>query len=211
MNDEIIPPENDERRSYFRIDDRVKLTYRLVPEAELPALIDRLKTGAGSNFTVMSSFTSMSQQMLVQLRRIEGVSPDVAACIKILDRKLNILGRAFLLQEENVSNQPSKAVNISAGGIAFNSAESYPQGAMLELKLLLLPDMTGMIIYGEVVDCTKSEKEGEADEPYSLRLTFSGIREPDRDILIRHVLKRQGEWLRKRRKENEEASGETKQ
>ena len=209
MNDENTPPEHDKERSYFRIDDRAKLTYRLVSEAELPELIERLKTGAGSNFTVMSSFTSMSQQMLVQLRRIEGASPDVAACIKILDRKLNILGRAFLLQEENVSNQPSKAINISAGGIAFNSAESYEKGTVLELKMLLLPDMTGMVIYGEVVGCTKDEEADDVDEPYILRLFFSGIREPDRDLLIRHVLKRQGEWLRKRRKENEDTNGET--
>jgi len=209
MNDENTPPEDDERRSYFRIEDRVKLTYRLVFEEELPALIDRLKTGAGSNFTVMSSFTSMSQQMLVQLRRIEGASPDVAACIKILDRKLNILGRAFLLQEENVSNQPSKPVNISAGGIAFKSAELFEEGAVLELKLLLLPDMTGMVIYGEVIECTKVEEPDDTDEPHLLRLFFSDIREPDRDLLIRHVLKRQGEWLRKRRKENEDADGET--
>jgi len=209
MNDENTSTEGEKERSYFRIDDRVKLTYRLVPEAELPALIDRLKTGAGSNFTVMSSFTSMSQQMLVQLRRIEGALPDVASCVKILDRKLNILGRAFLLQEENVSNQPSKAVNISAGGIAFNTAEPYEKGMVLELKLLLLPEMTGMVVYAEVVGCEELEEAENPDEPYHLRLFFSDIREPDRDLLIRHVLKRQGEWLRKRRKENEEADGAT--
>jgi len=209
MNDENILPEHDERRSYFRINDRVKLNYRLVSEEELPALIERLKTGAGSNFTVMSSFTSMSQQMVVQLRRIEGATPDVAACIKILDRKLNILGRAFLLQEEDVSNQTSKAVNISAGGMAFNASESCKKGAVLELKLLLLPDMTGMMIYADVIECTKNEEMDDVDESYFVRVCFSGIREPDRDILIRHVLKRQGEWLRKRRKDNENANDET--
>jgi len=208
MNDENISQEVNERRSYFRIDDRVKLSCRLVSEEELPELIERLKTGAGSNFTVMSSFTSMSQQMIVQLRRIEGTSPDVAECIKILDRKLNILGRAFLVQEESVSNQPSKAANISAGGIAFNCAEFYEQGAVLEIKLLLPPDMTGMMIYGEVISCAKNEEIDDADEAYFLRISFSNIREPDRDLLIRHVLKRQGEWLRKRRKENEEIDRE---
>ncbi len=209
MNDETIQQEADERRGYFRIDDRVKLSYRSISEEELPELIGRLKTGAGSNFTVMSSFTSMSQQMVVQLRRIEGSSPDVAACIKILDRKLNILGRAFLVQEDAVSNQPSKAVNISAGGISFNSAEFYEEGTALELKLLLLPDMTGMMVYGEVIACSEVEDAEETDEPYSLQISFPNIREPDRDLLIRHILKRQGEWLRKRRKENEATNSET--
>jgi len=204
MNDENTPPPLEERRSYFRIDSIVKLSYRPVSSEELPELIERLKTGAGSTFTVMSSFTAMSQQMVVQLRRIESTSPDTAACLKVLDQKLNILGRAFLLQEEDVSNQDTKPVNISAGGVAFNSAESFEKGTVLEVKLLLMPEMTGMMIYGEVVGCSKHKEPDNPGEPYCLRICFSNIREADRDILIRYVLRCQGEWLRKRRKENED-------
>ncbi len=200
-NDELLP---DERRSYFRIDDVVKLSYRSIPRDELSGLVDRLNTGAGSSFTVLSSFTAMSQQMLVPLRRIEGAMPDVAACIKTLDQKLNILGRAFLLQEDDVLNQATTAVTISAGGISFSGSKMYEEGVVLEIKLLLLPEMTGLMIYGEVVDCVRDEEAGNVDEPYQLRASFTNIREADRDILIRHVLRRQGEWLRKRRKENED-------
>ncbi len=210
MSDENSEPLAGERRSYFRIDDIAKLSYRSVPSEELPELIERLKTGVGSNFTVMSNFTAMSQQMVVQLRRIEGATPDVATCIKILDQKLNILGRAFLMQEEDVSNQVTKTVNISAGGMAFSSPEPYKIGTVLEIKLLLMPDMTGMMIYGEVIDCAENEKIDGSDEPYYLRINFSNIREADRDILIRYILRCQGEWLRKRRKENEDTDAETK-
>jgi c-di-GMP-binding flagellar brake protein YcgR len=205
MSDENNQSPSDERRGYFRIDDVVKLSYRPVTKAALPELIEQLMTGAGTNFTVMSSFTSMSQQMVVQLRRIEGTAPDTAACIKILDQKLNILGQAFLQQEEDISNKDSIAVNISAGGVAFNSAESYKLGTVLEVKLLLLPDMIGMMIYGEVIDCSKNRETDHADKPYCLQVSFTNIREADRDIVIRHVLRRQGEWLRKRRKDNEAA------
>jgi len=208
MSNEDKQPLPDERRNYFRIDDVVKLSHRPVSSDELPELVERLKTGAGSNFTVMSSFTAMSQQMLVHLRRVENAAPDVAACIKILDQKLNILGRAFLLQEEDASNQATKMVNISAGGVAFDSSKSYKIGTILEIKLLLLPEMTGILIYGEVANCSKNEKTDSLDQPYYLRVNFSNIREADRDILIRYLLRCQGEWLRKRRKENESADEE---
>ena len=209
MNDENDELQPDERRSYFRIEDIVKLSYRSVAKDELPELIDRLNTGAGSNFTVMSSFTAMSQQMLLPLRRIEGSMPDVVACIKTLDQKLNILGRAFLLQGDDVLNQATTTVVISAGGISFSGSKSYKEGAVLEIKLLLLPEMTGLMVYGEVVDCAKNKEAENVDESYQLRASFAHIREADRDILIRHVLRRQGEWLRKRRKENEGADSET--
>jgi len=210
MSDENSEPSSDERRGYFRIDDIAKLSYRVVSDEELPELIERLKSGVCSGFTVMSSFTVMSQQMLVQLRRIEGAMPDVAACIKMLDQKLNTLGRAFLMQEDEVSNQATKTVSISAGGMGFSSAEPYEIGTALEIKLLLMPDMTGMMIYGEVVDCTENEETDGSEEPYCLRIDFSNIREADRDILIRHILRCQGEWLRKRRRENEQTDAETK-
>ncbi len=209
MSDENSKPITDERRSYFRIDDVVKLGYRAISSEELPELIAQLEGGASSNFTVMSSFTAMSQQMVVQLHRIEGTTPDIAACIKILDQKLNILGRAFLMQEEEASNQVTKAVNISAGGIVFSSAEPYKKGETLELKLLLMPEMTGMMIYGEVIECTENEEGDHQDEPYRLRVNFLNIREADRDILIRYLLRCQGKWLQKRRQESEDSDTES--
>ncbi len=209
MSDDNSEGWVDERRSYFRIDDVVKLSYRVVPSEELPERIAQLEHDAGSSFTVMSSFIAMSQQMIVQLRRIEATAPDVATCIKILDQKLNILGRALLMQEEEAAGQAMKAVNISAGGMVFGSAEPYPVGAVLELKLLLMPEMTGMMIYGEVIECAENGGEEAAEEPYSLRVNFSNIREADRDILIRYLLRCQGKWLQKRRQESERSGTES--
>lgn len=205
MNSETDqPPADDDRRGYFRIDDVVKLAYHRIPAEELTERLERLEEGFSSNFTLMSSFSSISQQMALQLHRIESNSPDVAACIKALDQKINILGQAFLAQEEELADQPAQAVNISAGGIALNSAEEIEVGAIVEIKLLLLPSLTGILIYGEVIGCDKNEEPDSDDYPYQLRINFSHMRESDRDVLIRHILRRQGEWLRKRREENEE-------
>jgi len=196
-------PTEDDRRNYFRIRDRVKISFYPVPKDELTDRIERLETDLESKFTVMSSCSLITQQMMMQLRRIESDLPDVAACIKALDDKLNLIGRAFLTQEEDFSNQVTEQVNISAGGIALNSDEEIKLGTVLEIKLLLLPAMTGLLLFGEVIACKKKKKSDGKDCSYRLRIDFSYMREPDRDILIRHVLQRQGEWLRKRREEHE--------
>ena len=195
---------DDDRRDYFRIDDVVKISYHRVPTEELTERLERLEEEFSSNFTVMSSFSAIGQQMALQLHRIESNSPDVAACIKALDQKLNILGQAFMAQEDGLIEQPAQAVNISAGGIALNGVEEIKIGTTLEIKLLLLPSLTGVLIYGEVVACDANEESDSDDYPYQLRIDFSHMRESDRDILIRHILRRQGEWLRKRREENED-------
>ncbi|VAX08093.1 hypothetical protein MNBD_GAMMA26-1733 [hydrothermal vent metagenome] len=208
MNSEKNQLLEEDRRSYFRVNDAVKISYHRIPKEELAERLDRLESEVETNFTVMSTFSALSQEISLQLRKIEFNAPDIALCIKALDDKLNILGRAFLAQGEDLTNQSAQPVNISAGGIALNSAEKLEIGTDLEIKILLLPAMTGLLVFGEVVGCeTNGASDGKAYR-YRLRIKFAHIREPDRDILIRHVLRRQGDWLRERFNDQEEEINE---
>ena len=66
--------------------------------------------------------------------------------------------------------------------------------------MLLMPSFTGILTYGTVVECEPVEDE--EDYGYCLRVGFSHMRDVDRDALIRHLLRRQAESLRKRRQDS---------
>lgn len=196
-----IDTKND-RREYFRIDDAVKLRYREVPIDELDERIERLESEFSGNFNVMSSLTAISQRMVAPLHRLETKSPDIAECLRALDSKIDTLGRAFLAQEADLVSEDAAPVNISAGGISFTCESPVVLSTLLEIRLLLLPSFTGLLTYGEVVGCDKSKDEsGEAS--YLVRVGFTYLRDGDRDALIRHILRRQGDILRERRKSME--------
>ncbi len=199
-NDSVIADE--ERRRYFRVDDAVSLSYHLVPREELSGRLERLEQDLESDFTIMRSLAAISQQMSGIMHKIESSEPDVADYLKAIDQKIDLLGRAFLVQNTDLTDQPAEAVNISASGMAFRVKQPVEIGAVLELKILLLPSFTGILTFAEVVACDQGQED---DDGYShdLRVNFIHLRDDDQDVLIRHVIRRQSEMLRKRREARE--------
>ena len=201
MSDQEKQNSDQERREFFRIDDRVNLSYQIVSEEELAKRIKALECSPSDGLTVMTRLTSISQQLAATLHRIDQQNPDVADYLKSLDQKLEVLAQTFLSRNSDLVEQPAQMVNLSAGGIAFSVVDEIEQGTPLEVKLLLSPTYTGILTYGRIVSCDPTEDE--EDDSYQVRVDFEHIRDSDRDALIRHILRRQGEHLRREREERE--------
>lgn len=188
-----------DRREYFRIDDTVRVSARRVPEQDLEACLARLEFGSDSQFTLMSSLMAISAQTAVHMRRIENELPDVAAYLKGLDRKLDVIGKAFIAGAQEQVADEVQGVNISAGGMCLLTREAFRPGDIVELRMLLFPSFTGLLIYGTVVECTPlPDGDRELDLSHRARVEFTHIREQDQEVLIRHILRRQGDFLRER-------------
>lgn len=198
---------DDERRRFFRIEDAVHLGLRVVPQTEVDERLRQLEANKAYSFSLMTELNAIGQQVSAGLHRIEARDPDVADYLKAVDRKLDLIARAFLAEEVEIADQPARAVNLSGGGMAVHSRDPIEEGTVLEIKLLLLPSYTGILSYGTLVDCTPLRgTEVDSDYPYLLRIDFSFMRDADRDALIRHVLLKQAEWLRLRRERREQAA-----
>lgn len=196
----------DERRQYFRIEDSLSLSYKPVPLDEVPACVERLEKELDSHFTVVSSLAAITQEMTGTLHKIEASRPEIAAYLKSLDKKIEILGRAFLAQTTELFVQPAQEVNLSATGISFNVDDPVAAGTVLELKILLMPTYTGILSFADVISCDPVETD-EPKQQYQLRTSFTHIRERDRDVLIQHVIKRQGAQIRQAREQLEQEGG----
>ncbi|MCB1904431.1 MAG: PilZ domain-containing protein [Gammaproteobacteria bacterium] len=205
MSDDQPIDLSRERREFFRIDDTIALSFQAIPPSSLTKKLERQEKGLESDFTIMSNLAVISQEMSGVLRKIETVAPDIARYLKSLDQKIDLLGKAFLTWTNEMADQPASAVNLSASGMAFNAPEPTEIGTLLELKILL-PFFTGLILYAEVVACEKlpTEGDGTGARVYQTRVNFQHLRDRDRDVLIRHVLQRQSEYLRKQRLERED-------
>lgn len=188
----------DERREFFRIDDSIQVSFRKIDADSVPTDIDERMQN--DRFSVMTRMQAISQHLSASLHRIEQRDPDVADYLKALDEKVNLLGQTFLAEEQEMIGEPTRSVNLSAGGLAMDVAEEMTPGDLVEIKLLLLPSYTGVLAYGEVVG-VEANSHSQQDYPYHVRINFSLIRPTDQDALIRHILRRQGEMLRERREQ----------
>jgi len=194
----------DERRGFFRIEDSLRISYRPIAEEAFSERLVRWLGGEEKQFTAMSGLSSISQEMVGYLHRIEAKDPDIANYLRALDKKTDILGQAMLDQVSSFADQPLRSANLSGSGLSFECAEALEPGTLLELKLLLMPDFTGLMVLAEVIGCTPQEDQ-ESDFDFTVRVKFTHIRESDRDILIQHVTHRQSESLKKRREEREQS------
>ena len=191
-----------DRRNYFRIDDTVRLSVRRVPPEELESRFDQLDHDLVGNFTVMSSLAAITAQMTMGLRRIENRDPDLAAYLRAIDQKIEVIGRAFITQEPEFHAEHAVPANLSAGGMCVGVDEAFEPGATLEIRMLLFPSFTGLMIYGTVIDSEPSREDDESQRfNYLTRIEFTHIRESDRELLIRHLLRRQSLQLRAQHEE----------
>lgn len=184
-----------ERRRFCRIDDDIILRYRVVGMQEIPADIENLDTCLPNRLTLSSTFASTTQQMQPLLAKIQEQSLEITEYLRLMDRKLDLVARAFLLQEINVQEEPICRVNLSAGGIGFHEQNPLAAGTTLEMELILLPSYVGILAYGKVVR-RKHEPGVVTDLPFRIGVEFSKLRERDRDLIAQHVLSRESEARR---------------
>lgn len=195
--DKLQAGDAADRRSFFRVDDTVRLSVRRVPAEELGARLDRLDHDLAGNFTVMSSLAAITAQMTIGLRRIENRDPDLAAYLRAIDQKIEVIGRAFIAQEPELAAEKAVPANLSAGGMCAGVDELYEPGTPVEIRMLLFPSFTGLMIYGTVVGSSPAiDGPGTARYRHLARIEFTHIRESDRELLIRHLLRRQSAQLR---------------
>ena len=194
----------DERRRFFRIEDLIHLTYRLIDDEELSERASLLDKGMLEQFMVMSSLSAISAEMAGTFRKIELSDPDVAEYLKALDRKIDLIGKAIMLDETKAAENRAVAANLSASGISFHTNDVLEPGSSVELKMMLQPSGTGILVYGVVVGNDRIDND--PDYNNQVRIDFTHLREEDRDLLIKHVIRKQGDMLRERRAARENAS-----
>ncbi|HTZ17894.1 MAG TPA: PilZ domain-containing protein [Dissulfurispiraceae bacterium] len=115
--------------------------------------------------------------------------------LKMLNSKLDAIIGAISEKYDKVAVTSQKLVNISGGGLGFDSPVKYEVGDILEMKLMLpiIPSYT-LYVYGEVV--TSRAERGN----YHTALKFITIDDEVRDHIVKFVFKTQRDMIRKKRK-----------
>lgn len=190
-----------ERRRYFRIDDSMGISYRLLGAEEAKAFAQEAKEH-GNNFDFAANFDNRIQTLL-DACRVQ--SPLAAELVDLMNKKLNFVIRQMDIDSELMHKiaYNLRQVNVSACGLAFANTEVLAKGQMLQLDIILQPSELHVVALAEVVDCSPiSEEDAVADECCFVRLNFTNISNNDEELLIQHIVKRQSTLLKQRRREH---------
>jgi len=185
----------DDRRSFFRIDDEVNLIYKKIDQQAIYAA-SMVTEDLLSSCSLVSTLDVLDQESRLIMHRIEKNEPEIAEYLKVMDSKISILAQAVMMQDKEFSENNLRNANISATGLAFEVDEPVNEGDFLEIKLLLTSCLSIIVIYGKVVYCKENTQQRADARPYHIAIEYINLKEQDREVLIKHVVKRQMQQIR---------------
>ena len=179
-----------DRRRFFRINDTIGLSYRVLSDEETQSqLVDVIDPADVP--TLLASYDKTINSVLSQLK-IE--QPVVAELLAAMNGKINCVVDQLDVDSQLVEQIAHKIrdVNISACGVAFNVDEPVDIGRVLLLDLLLQPDDVHIYFHGTVI----MRGMNDSDDSCYIRVNFSNMSTSDQELLIQHIVRRQGVQLR---------------
>lgn len=192
--DKIKIAKTEDRRDFFRIDDEVSLFYKKIDEKRVTEphnISDNILTSC----SLSTALEMVSQDSAVLLHRLEKNQPDLAEYLRVIDSKIDLIAQAIIMQGFQVKEKDTRNVNVSATGMAFNCEVALKPGSYLEIKMMLVSCMTVIVTYGRVVYC-KSNQSDDSQYPYFVGIDFINMKDEDREMLIKYVVKKQLQQIR---------------
>lgn len=189
----------EERRRYFRVDDFMGVSYRCIGSEEAGAFVKQAKKHDGA-FDFAANFDNRIQTLL-DACKIQ--APMAAELIDLMNKKLN-----FIMAQMDIDSNfmhklacSPRPVNVSACGVAFANEEVLEKDQLLQLDIILQPADLHLVVIAQVVDCVPlDEDQVIGDLNCFVRLNFTEISSYDQELLIQHVVKRQSEILKQKRR-----------
>ncbi|WP_232056704.1 PilZ domain-containing protein [Methylomonas rhizoryzae] len=182
-----------EKRRFFRISDTINLLFRRIDseEARRHSLASDRILESCSLTTAMSI---LNREAALLAPRLERRDPEMFEYLKIIDNKINVLTQSLSSNDSDFSDNDRCEVNLSAAGIAFTHEQAIPVGTMLELKMLLTSSLVVIVAIARVVQC-KAPPDKDSGV-YTVCAEYENLREEDRELLVKHVMKKQMQQLR---------------
>lgn len=189
MADEI-----EEKRRYFRVNDTINLLHKLIDKNSVSAL-SHVSSDVLGNCSLTAALEVLTQEARMLSPRLERRDPEMFEYLKIIDTKINLIAQAIHAQSEQFSDHDTREVSLSATGLAFSNEEAIAEGELLELRMLLTSCMAVIVAYARVVQC-KDISVDNPERPFAICVEYVNLKDDDRELLIKHVIKKQLQQLR---------------
>lgn len=184
-----------ERRRFFRIDDTIGVAYRQLTDEELESSgFEGIKP-----VDALSLIASFDNKLANLTGRLRGPEPLLAEIFETLNLKLNAVINQLELDSHLVKRVAHKVheVNLSACGMAFFIDEPIDLECTISLEMSLKPSNSTILCFATIV-ASDYIKE---DDHYYVRMDFANMSEHDQEVLIQHIVRRQGHQIRELRVE----------
>ena len=147
-------PDADDRREYYRIEDTIALEFHPLSGPE--ALAQDVLHDPSPLFNLLSELHLLDYESQHLQRQISGRDRTLADYLKIINKRIDLLGQAMAQGLLREIGAPRK-VSLSEGGISFNHGQAVPVGSHLAIKMVLMPQALGLLLRAQIAHCRLRE------------------------------------------------------
>ena len=170
-----------DRREYFRVDDRAILRYQTVPAEVVGHTPAERHFDNSEIFELLRDLRQIDQEHNNVLRGIAEQNRELAVYLKSISRKIELVANALTAVDQTQQKHEPQPVSISETSIAFRTDTHLAKGSFVAIELVLMPSHTALALYGEIL--------GNRDDGDGMTVvSFVRLRDGDRQILARHIL-----------------------
>lgn len=182
----------DNHRDFYRIQCRAVVSCKLLGAAAPRGAPPDSHFTENPALALSRELLRLDQESSALLHAIAEKDRAAGAYLAVLNRKTDLLARYLLAQSPDATTGEEQTISLSEGGVAWHTTQPLPEGAIVALRLMLLPAWTAVTTYAEVI---KAEHGG--PEPL-VNASFENLEEADRQLIARHVMQVQMAEQRRR-------------
>ena len=187
--------DEEERREYYRIEDRVALEIQRIPGS---GTVDEYAHHDTSTlFDLLSELHVAEFESQHLLRQLDDRDRTTNSFLRAMSKRIDLLGQVVAQTVLGKLGAPQKVI-MSEGGLQFESAQPYPAGCLLSVKMVLMPQASGMMLHAKVTHC-----EALTLGTFEVGTEWTDLSDAQRQLLARHILQRQAAQRRLAREQHD--------
>ncbi|MFJ3486227.1 PilZ domain-containing protein [Pseudomonas sp. NPDC090202] len=187
--------DEEERREYYRIEDTVALEINRIPPAG--TVDEHAHRDTSTLFDLLSELHVAEFESQHLLRQLDDRDRTTNSFLRAMSKRIDLLGQVVAQTVLGKLGAPQKVI-MSEGGLQFESPRPHPVDTLLSVKMVLMPQASGMMLRARVVQC-KSLRVGD----FEIGTEWIDLTDAQRQLLARHILQRQAAQRRLAREQTD--------
>ena len=173
----------NERRHHFRVVDHIYFDYKIIRPGDVSSDLEIGHELLGKNgqkyVEAMQFFQNLDYEMTELSQIINLREPALNHYLSLLNSKIDYLARQILM----TNNIQLRKVDISLGGLAFNTPDFIKEKTLIKLILYTKPKIIPVIIDAIVIFC-----EPHGHDEYRTSVSFSSLSKEHEQLISQHIL-----------------------
>ena len=186
--------EEHERRSFFRIHDRLVVEFRQITPEDFTKLKDVIQ------YNSRQVSDKIKETHLLADKELKGGGDELFAYMRVINRKLDtIIDLLNKSQCGEIYHSVETEIILSGGGVQFESQIALKARDYTELKIIVpifpYPRIT---ILCQVVRSERLQGSPSGGT-FRVAMQFLVVNEKDRDLLVNYIFEKEREYLRQKK------------